>query len=99
MALTVFTAPKPFEGQIDTIQRRAIRSWQRAGARSEVIVCGDEPGTREVVAELGLRHLPGVARSEFGTPLLSSMFELAERQAEYETLCYVNADLVLFPDF
>ena len=53
MALTFFTAPKPFEGHIDTTQRRAIRSWQRVGAGCEVIVCGDEPGTREVVADLG----------------------------------------------
>jgi len=82
-----------------TVQRNAIRSWLGVDPSCQVILCGDEAGCREVVAELGLDHVPGVAKNEFGTPLLSSVFGVAQQYARHDLLCYVNADLILFPDF
>jgi hypothetical protein len=97
--LTFFSVPKPFERDIGTIQRNAIRSWCEADGSAQVIVCGDERGCREIVDELGLDHIPDVTTNEFGTPLLSSVFARVEERARYDTLCYLNADLILFPDF
>jgi hypothetical protein len=43
--------------------------------------------------------VPGVERNEYGTPLLSHVFALAAERAKHARLCYVNADIVLLPDF
>lgn len=97
--LTIFSVPKPFEGQIGTIQRNAIRSWMRLDPSCQVIICGDEAGCRETASEFALDHVPDVATNEFGTPLLSSVFERAEKRARHGRLCYVNGDLILLSSF
>jgi hypothetical protein len=97
--VTIFTSPKPFRGHIDVIQRNALESWLALGGEVEVLMIGDEEGMAEVAHDLGVRHLPQVARNAQGTPLLSSIFDLAHRQAHFEILCYVNADILLLDDF
>lgn len=97
--LTIFTIPKPFEGHIGVIQRNAIRSWILLNPPCEIILCGDEPGTAEMAAECGLRHLPNLARNEFGTPFLHSTFTQVRSIARGELLCYMNADLIFLDDF
>lgn len=97
--LTIFSTPKPFRGHIDVIQRNAIQSWLALEPHCEVILFGDDEGTAEVAAEYGVRHVPNVPRNEFGTPLLSFMFEQAEVLAKSDVLCYVNCDMMFLPDF
>ena len=97
--LTVFTAPKAFTNpHIALIQRNAIRSWINLGQQVEVILLGEEDGLAEFAAECGVKHLPEVARNANGTPLVSSMFELARRNSTSPLLCCVNADILLMPD-
>lgn len=98
--LTIFSAPKPFTNpHIDIIQRNAIQSWQQLGPEVEVILVGEEDGLSEVAAEYGVAHLPNVARNDWGTPLVSSIFELARNACDSRLLTYVNADILLLPDF
>lgn len=97
--LTFFSLPKPFRGHIAVIQRNAIRSWMLLHPTCEIMLFGDEDGTGEIVAELGLRHIPEIARNEYGTPLLDGMFEQAHRLASHNILCYVNTDIILMNDF
>jgi hypothetical protein len=97
--LTVFTVPKPFRGHIAVIQRNALRSWAALEPRCELIVCGDEEGAREAAAEVQAAFLPDIARNDYGTPLLSDVFARAAAAARHSLLCYVNADIVLLPDF
>lgn len=100
VGITVFASPKPFlDPHVSRIQRNALRSWLTLGPCVEVLVVGDEAGVSEVAAEHGVRHLPRVERNELGTPLLDSIFRLAEQAARYPVLCYVNADIILLPDF
>src|SRR4030066_1322341 len=100
MTLTVFTAPKPFtDPHIDTIQRNALQSWLRLGPGGDVIMLGDEAGMPEVAAEYGVRHIREVACSSYGTPLISSIFELARKAIDNPLLAYVNADILVLPDF
>lgn len=97
--LTVFSAPKPFsDPHIAVIQRNAIRSWMLL-PDAEVILVGDEPGLAQAALELGARHFPEVARNTEGTPLLSSIFEIARRNSSTPLLAYVNADILLAADF
>ncbi len=98
--LTIFTAPKPFvDPHIATIQRNALQSWRHLGDGVEVLLVGDEPGMAELAAEYGLRQLKKVACSQGGTPLVSSIFSLARAASASPLLAYVNADILLLPDF
>lgn len=98
--LTIFSAPKPFtQPHIDLIQRNAIQSWLHLGDEVEVILIGDEEGMAEVAAEYGIRHFPQVACNQEGTPLISSIFDIARQNSGSPLLAYVNADILLMPDF
>jgi hypothetical protein len=97
--LTVFSAPKPFtDPHIATIQRNAIESWLHLGPEVEVFLVGEEAGTAEVAAGSGVTLLADVKRSESGTPLVSSIFELARQASDSPFLAYVNGDILLLPD-
>jgi hypothetical protein len=97
--LTIFSTCKPFRGHFAIIQRNAITSWTLLRPRPEIILFGDEEGVAEICAELGLRHVPEIARNEFGTPLLNDLFEKAQQLASYDVLCYVNADIIFLDGF
>ncbi len=97
--LTIFSAPKPFTNpHIALIQRNAIRSWKELGPQVEVILLGEEEGLAEAAAEIGVCHIPGVARSAQGTPLVNSMFDLARQNGTAPLMCCINADVILLPD-
>jgi hypothetical protein len=97
--ITLFSAPKPFTNpHIAMIQRNAIKSWSLL-PDVEVILLGEETGLAEVAKEFGVKHFPNVARNESGTPLISSMFQLARENSNNDLLCIINADMILMPDF
>jgi len=97
--LTIFSAPKPFtDPHVAIIQRNAIRSWLHLGDEVEVLLVGDEPGLSQVATELGVRQLPQVQRNEQGTPLVSSIFDLARQASQSPLLAYLNADILAMPD-
>lgn len=97
--VTIFTTPKPFHGNIGIIQRNAIQSWLMLYPECEIILFGNEEGTAEVASKFGIRHIPEVGCNEYGTPLISSMFEIAQDVASHQLMCYVNADIILMSDF
>lgn len=97
--LSFFTIPKPFTGHTGIIQRNAIQSWISLNLNSEVILLGDDHGVADIAAELGIKHIPDIDKNEYGTPLLSSAFDLVQEKANYNTLCYINTDIILLDDF
>ncbi|HEX4628035.1 MAG TPA: hypothetical protein VH137_04525, partial [Gemmatimonadales bacterium] len=96
--LTLFTIPKPFRGHIAVIQRNAICSWTLLRPRCEIILLGDDDGVAAAAAQAGVRHIPTLARNEYGTPLVSDCFAQAERAATHATLGYINADVIVMND-
>jgi hypothetical protein len=97
--ITLFSAPKPFTNpHIAMIQRNAIHSWTLL-PDVEVILLGEEEGLADAAKELGVKHLPNVKRNDNGTPLISSMFQLARENSNGELLCIINADMILMYDF
>lgn len=96
--LTLFALPKPFVGHVGMIQRNALESWVRLDS-VDVVVLGDEEGVAEAAATVGARHVSDVERNEFGTPLLDSAFRIAREVSTEPLLAYVNADVMLLPDF
>ncbi len=97
--LTLFTCPKPFQGYIDIIQKNAIQSWKNLDPNTEIILLGNEEGTVEIVKDLGLRQIPNIQTNKFGTPLINSLFEEAEKVATYRWMVYLNSDVILMSDF
>ena len=97
--VTIFTTPKPFRGHFKIIQANAIRSWLSLRLTCEVILFGDEEGSAEIASELGIRHIPDVERNEYGTPVVSSMFSVAQDIASHQLVGFVSADIILMSDF
>ena len=93
--LTIFTIPKAFDGHTGIIQRNAIRSWTLLDPSCEIFLVGDDDGTDTAADDMGVKHIPEVQRNEFGTPLLDSAYQLAEKAASNRFICYVNADIIL----
>src|SRR4029453_2397772 len=100
--ITLFSAPKPFTNpHIAMIQRNAIKSWTLL-PDVEVILLGEETGLAEAGHELDVKHIPNVKCNENGTPLISSMFQLARdasQRSNSDLLCIINADMILMSDF
>jgi hypothetical protein len=80
------------------IQRNAIKSWTLL-PDAEVVLLGAEAGLAEAARALGVDHIPDVKRNTNGTPLISSMFQLARQNSHSDLLCIINADMILMPDF
>lgn len=97
--ITLFSAPKSFtDPHIAMIQLNAIRSWKQLPDVG-IVLLGDEEGLADAAKDLEVKHIPRVARNDNGTPLISSMFQLAREHSASELLCIINADMILMPDF
>jgi hypothetical protein len=97
--ITFFACPKPFLGHIDIIQRNAIKSWTLLKPKPEIILLGNEDGVGQVCKEFGLIHVAEVERNEYGTPLVNSIFKIAQERAYQPVVCYINSDIILMSDF
>lgn len=98
--LTFFSSPKPFQDEhIIRIQRNAIGSWLQLAPEVEVILLGDEEGLAALAVEMGIRHVQDVERNEFGTPLMSSIFQKAQMVSIAPVMAYLNADIIVSPEF
>jgi len=97
--LTIFTTPKSFSGHIRTIQTNAVLSWKALQPSCDIILFGDEDGTAEISRKLGIKQVTEVECNEYGTPIVSSMFKIAQDMAADKLLCYINADIILMSDF
>lgn len=97
--LTIFTIPKAFQGHHNTTQRNAIRSWLQLKPKPEIILFGNDKGTEKTAREFGLLHIPQVKKNEFGTPLLNSAFNIAQKSAKNNILVELSSDIILMSDF
>jgi hypothetical protein len=91
--LTLFSVPKPFEGEMGALQRRSVESWRALDV--QVLLLGD---VAEAARELGVEHVAGLEVTAHGTPRLDSAFTLADGAARFPLRCFVNADIVLAGD-
>jgi hypothetical protein len=95
--LTIFAIPKRFDGHFGVIQRNAIRSWARLEPTPQIILLGSDDGTAEMAAEIGARHLPDIASSASGAPMFDDVISKGQQHAQADTVCFLNADIVLTP--
>jgi hypothetical protein len=97
--ITLFSIPKPMDGEFARLQANAVGSWRALGAEVEILLLGDEPGVAECARRFGVRQIPRIARTGMGTPRVDDIFAQAERGARSDLLAYVNADILLGADF
>lgn len=97
--ITLFTTAKPFVGQARVAQMNALGSWKHLHPEAEVILFGKTEGATEIADALGLVYVPDVETNEFGTPLISAMFEKAHHYGRFDLQAYVNCDIILLEDF
>jgi hypothetical protein len=97
--LTIFTIPKPFEGDIGRIQKNAIQSWLCLGNNIEIILFGQEEGVKEIAEEFKVKNIQNIAINSFGTPLINDVFKKAQEVSRNQILAYVNADIILTGNF
>jgi hypothetical protein len=55
-------------------------------------------GAADVAGELGARYESEVDRNSLGAPLLSSLFDRADRLAQQDRRCFLNAGILLTHD-
>ena len=83
--LTIFTGPKPFEGDIGRIQENAIGSWSKLHPDIQILLIGDEIGIHRFAEKVGARHLGNVLTNDWGTPLVDSMLIRLVRLLPFHT--------------
>lgn len=96
--ISIFTCPKPFKGNIKILQENAIRSWKEECPNSEILLVADEEGVSAASTQLGIRHIHGVRKNEFGSPLLDSLFQRTEQEAHGEIMAFLSTDCILVGD-
>ena len=97
--ITIFTTPKDFTGIYKTIQVNALKSWRSISNEIEIIIFGDSKGSKEAAEAVGAEYIPNVKCSDLGTPLLSDLFQQADKRAKYPILTFINADIILPKNF
>ena len=93
--VTIFCTPKNFDGIFEVIQKNALRSWRKISPDIEIIVFGDSYGAAEIAKEINGIYFPDVKCSKSGVPLLSDLFFNANKICSFETLMFINSDIIL----
>lgn len=93
--ISIVTTFKPFKGIFKTIQLNALRSWLRFCPSCEIIILGDDEGSKQVADEYGLLHVTNIPRNSFGTPLLDGLIKIGSDNARFDTICLMNSDIIL----
>ena len=93
--ITIFSCPKAFKGDVGLIQKNAIKSWKQLGFDCEIILFGNDEGVAQISAEIGAKHIADVKCNEFGTPLISEIFEIAQNISKYDKLAFINLDFMV----
>ncbi|TES93763.1 MAG: hypothetical protein E3J90_14045 [Promethearchaeota archaeon] len=97
--LTIFTVPQPFEGHMDLIQGNALMSWKILKCSPQIILVGNENGIQGFCELYKMDFIPNVELSSYNTPLVNDVFEKAQEMAQYDTMAFVNTDIILMDDF
>lgn len=93
--LTIFSAPKAFNGHIGIIQENAIRSWHRLSPSPKIILFSEDARTVDLAKRLDVLVETSVATNSHGTPLVSDMFRQADGIAAGDVLAFISSDIIL----
>ncbi len=98
LSVEIFSAPKPFLGSDDELNKRAIQSWLNLKPRPKVTLLGNETGYEDAAREFGLNLEPRVDKTFLGVPLFNSMIDRANK-SDATIAVLINGDIILTDDF
>jgi hypothetical protein len=98
LTVEIFSAPKPFLGNDNSTNRRAIESWSRLRPKPKITLLGSEAGYFEAAKDYGLNIEPRVDKTFLGVPLFNSMVDRANRSGA-QVAVVINGDVLLYDDF
>jgi len=97
-SLRLFACPKGFDKKDNAAtQINAIRSWLTWLDGDQITLVGEDPGVKEITESYGLRWAK-VETNDLGTPFIESMFRAGEQSGNENYLCYINSDILMFPE-
>ncbi|NCA11920.1 hypothetical protein EBR56_08970 [bacterium] len=98
-SIAIVAAPKDFHGHTGVIQRNAIASWRQLGNDVEILLGGDSAGLVDVAAGACAVCLGPLAAGVDGPPRVDDLFAKARAASRADLIAYVNADIMLLPDW
>lgn len=98
-SIAIVAAPKAFRGHTGLIQRNAVASWRQLGPDVEILLGGVEEGLAYVARSHGAKLLGPIAPGIDGPPRVDDLFGLARAATRADLVAYVNADIILMPDW
>ena len=97
--ITIYSTFRSFEKKrYNKIQKDAFRSWMKLDPKPQIIIMGDDPGTKEVCENNGFLHIPQIETSKAGTPYVNSLIDTAEAHAENDIMLLVSGDIIIDQD-
>ena len=96
--LTIFSLPKAFTGIYKIIQENAVASWAALEPKPNIILFGNDAGTKSIAQKYNSTHIPDIECSEIGTPYVSYLFKKAASIAKTDYICFINSDIILDPN-
>ena len=97
--ITIFATPKNFEGEFKIIQENALSNWRTLSNQIEIFIMGDSIGAKEAAIRNNAKYIKDIPVTTHGTPTIPGLFQTAERFCHNNLLCYLNADMILPPNF
>jgi hypothetical protein len=94
--ISLYSTFRSFEHpRYSKIQHDAIQSWLALVPRPQIIILGDDSGTRKVCKKYGIKHVPEVAASKARTPYVDDFIRVAEKHAQHETMLLCSGDICI----
>jgi len=97
--ITIYSTFRSFKHKrYREIQVDAINSWLQLDPKPQIIILGDDEGTKRVCRQRGFLHIPKIKVSKAGTPYVNSMIDTAEAHAENDIMLLLSGDIVIQQD-
>lgn len=98
-SLSIFCAPKPYTGEPNDPQRRALLSWLRLSPSPKIVLLGEDASFYALAKEFPGRIdvEPDIDYNFYGVPLFHSIVARAQA-ADTELSMIINGDIILLND-
>ncbi|KAL2510267.1 Nucleotide-diphospho-sugar transferase family protein [Forsythia ovata] len=98
--ITIFTAPRPFDGLVEEKQVLAIRSWLGLSENVNVVFFSQDPSVISFAEDFGSRVSvePNIDFTFLGTPFFHSMVARSLASSS-DVSVLIDPDTILLPDF
>jgi len=98
MSITFFAIPKSFKGNTAIHQGNSLKSLQLTNPGSQIVIYGQEEGIEEFCSKNGFLNRKITSFSSIGTPILKDVFDDIQMISEFDTVVYLNSDIIFLSD-